>query len=72
MEPSDAYIKDAFIFIIDEMFGEKFERSEINIQKGTIFLKVHPALKSEIHIKKAKVIDLVNQKIEKNIIKNII
>ena len=72
MEPSDAYIKDAFISVTEELFNEKIERNEIEVQKGTLYLRVHPALKSEIYIKKQRTLDLVNKKLEKNIVKNIV
>ena len=72
LEPDDAYIKDAVISVVAELFNEKLERNEIDVQKGTIYLRAHPALKSEIHIKKVRTIELVNKKLEKQIVKNIV
>lgn len=72
LESSDTYIKKALISVIEELFNEKIDKKDISIQKGTIYLRAHPALKSEIYIKKAKTLEFVNKKIEKNIVKNII
>ena len=72
LEPDDAYIKDAIIAVIEELFDEKIERNEMEVQKGTIYLRVHPALKSEIYIKKTRTLELINKKLEKNIVKNIV
>ena len=72
IEPSDAYIKDAFIAVVKELFNEEIKREEMEVQKGTIYLRVHPALKSEVYIKKTRTIELINKRLEKKIVKNII
>lgn len=72
IEPSDKHIKDAFIAVVSELFNETIEPNELEVQNGTIYLRVHPALKSEIYIKKARTLELVNKKLEGQTLKNII
>ena len=72
IEPSDAHIKEAFIAVVAELFGETVDKKEIDVQQGTIYLRVHPALKSEIYIKKQRTLELLNKKLQKEAIKNIV
>lgn len=72
LEPSDKFIKDAFVAVIKELFDEEITENELEIQNQTIYLRVHPALKSEIYIKKARTLELLHKKLNKNLIKNII
>ena len=45
-------VKEAFIKSAQKIFNIKIELSDIQIKNGTIYIKAHPALKSEIFLKR--------------------
>ena len=55
-----------------EIMGVELSKAEININGSNIFLTVHPALKTEIFLRKKEILKSLEQKLKKETIKNII
>jgi hypothetical protein len=72
LKPSDLYVKEAFIESMKEVMNVEISKAEINVNGSNIFLTVHPALKTEIFLRKKEILKSLEQKLNKSLIKNII
>lgn len=73
LEPSDSHIKKAFIELISERFGEVVPEKHIRVVRGTVYVDMHPAFKSELNMRRGELIDALNKKIGKqNAIQSIV
>ena len=72
LKPSDTYVKEAFIETMKEVMNVEVFKPEINVQGSNIFLNVHPALKTEIFLKKKEILESLDKKLQKKVVKNII
>ncbi len=72
LKPSDTYIKDVFISCVKEIMNVDITKNEITVQRETIFLNVHPTLKTELYLHKKAILKLLQEKLKKYTINNIV
>ena len=72
LKPSDTYVKEAFIDVMKEVMNVEMHKEEIKVQGKNIYLSVHPALKTEIHLQKKSVLEALKNKLQKHEVENII
>ena len=72
LKPTDTFVKEAFIETLNEVMNVEINKDEITVSGSNIFLNVHPTLKSEIFLKKRAILELLEKKLEKKLVKNII
>lgn len=61
--PKDA-LKTEIILVIKDIFGVSMEPKDVDFRAGTIFIKTKDsALKNEIFIKKAKILEILSKKL---------
>lgn len=65
LTPPESSIKQAVVISIDSALGVELDASDIEINRNKIYLKAHPAIKSEVSIKKENIIKNINERIGK-------
>lgn len=61
LEPPHVSVKKAVARTVESMFGAILPAEHITIQNNTVYISTHPALKSELYMRKGEVL----QEIEK-------
>lgn len=74
LTPPERFIKEIFIRAVLEVTNVNLKKEEIEISGKNIFLLLHPTKKSEIFLKKQKVLKKTNEELSsfKKTIKNIL
>jgi topoisomerase IA-like protein len=72
LKPTDTYIQEAFIETVKEVMNVELSKSEIKVQKYTLFLNVHPALKTELYLRKKEILETLGKKLKKETITNFV
>ena len=54
--PPHASIKKAAADVVQRLLGENIPEESITVRNNTLFLSVHPTLKSELYIRKLEVL----------------
>ncbi|MEX0931464.1 MAG: hypothetical protein WDZ88_01800 [Candidatus Paceibacterota bacterium] len=52
IQPPEKYIKEAIIQVCKEEFNQTIPNEAIVVKKNSVYLKIHPLLRTELHIKK--------------------
>ena len=58
--PHDA-VKKAVARAIERLFGEVLHSEHISVRNNTVYITTHPALKSELYIRKGEVLQEIEQ-----------
>lgn len=52
----DDTLKRLFVELVDQDFGLKIERSQLMVRNGVLFVNVSPTIKSELYLRKHKIL----------------
>lgn len=63
LTPSDRFIKENLIKVVDEVISIKLENKNISIQSSVIFLSIHPMEKHTILLNKKQILDVLHTNI---------
>jgi len=63
IKPKDKIIKEAYTEIIKEIFHHTISTKDVSVTRNILYVKTHPTLKHEIHLRKHEVICLLNKKL---------
>ncbi len=61
-------LKQVIIEVVKEMIGVKIEAKSISMKNGELFLKVSPAIKNLIYIKKEAILSKLKEKTEQRVL----
>jgi|TARA_B100000315_G_C14516357_1_gene559351 hypothetical protein len=73
LTPPKRLICDACISVVKEIIGVTLHKHECDVQRGTIHLKTHPTVKSEVLAHKAEILRELQNKlgVHKNTVRDI-
>ena len=72
LKPTDTYIQEAFIESVKEVMNIELTKNEISVQRHTLFLNVHPTLKTELYLRKKDILRLLEKKLKKDTVTNFV
>ena len=72
LKPTDTFIKEECVEVLQDSLGVKIDIKDISVQKNTLFLNLHPAIKTEIFLKKEHILSALKKRLRRGLISKIV